>query len=268
MKSNLNRVLSFLAIIFIIVLNLSFVNASSFEFIAKAQKEVFKPGEDIVIDMVIDNIDAGKEGINVVETSLEYNKEIFETMEFITKNNWNYDYNDDESSNKFKKLLFTNISSGITEKQSIGNIKFKLKSNLPDMETKIILKQVTSNDGKELMNLGDRVVTIKIENDKKEDEPKEDEPKGEPKDDESKEEPKDDESKEEPKDDEQKSESKTTEEKNKEEQKQVKEESKSMPQTGQTRLFYIIVGSIIGVLVFALITIIIFANKKKDDNKK
>lgn len=225
MNTKLRKILSTFAIISLFILNLYFVNASSFDFTASAQKEVFKPGEEVIVDMVIDNIDAGQYGINVVETSLDYDKNVFDTMEIVTNNNWNYDYNDDETSSKFTKLLFTNISSGVTEKQSIGNIKFKLKSDLKDMETEIILKQVTSNDGRELMELGDKPVKIKIVNEKPEPAPevKPEEP--------------------------------------------VQEVKKDIPQTGQTRIFYIIMGSIIAILVVVLIILIILTNKKKDNEK-
>ena len=92
-------------------------------------------------------------------------------------------------------------------------IKFKLKSNLSDMETQIKLKQITSNDGKNLLSQGDRIITIKIVNDKKQDEPK-DEPKDEPR----------DESKDEPKN---------------EPKQEIIKENNNIPQTGQTRILYI-----------------------------
>ena len=110
-------------------------------------------------------------------------------------------------------------------------IKFKLKSNLSDMETQIKLKQITSNDGKNLLSQGDRIITIKIVNDKKQDEPK-DEPK-----------------------DEQKNETK---------QETIKENN-NIPQTGQTRIIYIIVGVIIAgcIIVLSIIAVL----KKKKENK-
>lgn len=114
MNVKIKKVVGALIIAMITMLSATFVSASSFEFNAYAQKEVFRPGEDVFIDMNIDSIEAGKEGINVVEMDLEYDKNVFESMEFIKKNDWNYDYNDDENSAKYGKLLFTNISSGVT----------------------------------------------------------------------------------------------------------------------------------------------------------
>lgn len=222
----------------IAILNTTFVNAGSFKFDAYAQKEIYKPGEDVYVYMDIDEIQAGEEGINVVEMNLEYDKDVFESMEFIKSNEWNYDYNSDESSEKFGKLLYTNISSGVTEAENISTIKFKLKSNLEDMETQIILNQVTSNDGKELMLEGNRIITIKIVNDKPEELPKEpeDEPENKPS--------------EEPKD-----------------EPVVEDNIKNIPQTGQTRILYIIFGIIIAICLILLIVIAILKRKKDKEDK-
>lgn len=72
-------------ILLLSILNIS--NASRFEFSAKAQSEIVNPGDEVIIDMNISNIDAGDEGINVIETSLEYDDSIFENMEFEKQNN-------------------------------------------------------------------------------------------------------------------------------------------------------------------------------------
>ena len=217
-------------IIIIILLFVGFVttsNASSFSFNAEAQKEVFKPGEEVLVSLDVSNIEAGKEGINVVEMTLEYDENVFESMEFIKQNEWNSTYNNDKNSNKFGKILYTNISKGVIEAQKIGNIKFKLKDNLSDMETEIKLLRVTSNDGKELISEGDRIIKIKIVNDK--------------------ETPKEPEKQEEPK----------------QEIKKQEEVIRDIPQTGQTRVIYYIVCFIILCAVVSLIVIAISTNKKK-----
>ena len=235
------KLLAIALIIFMMVSCATFVNASSFKFTAEAQKEIFKPGEEVLVSLDISEIQAGIEGINVVEMSLEYDKNVFDSMEFIKMNNWDSTYSDIESSEKFVKLLYTNISTGVTESESIGNIKFKLKDNLPDMETEIKLLSVTSNDGKELIPEGDRIIKIKIVSDKPE-EPTPEEPKPE--------EPK----KEEPA---------KPQESKKEEQVVI------IPQTGQTRIVYIAIGIVIACALVALaIGVLISKNSIENENKK
>lgn len=54
------------------------------------------------------------------------------------------------------------MTSGVNENEEIGKIKLKLRDDLDEMETEIKLKEITSNDGKELMPNGDRIIKIKI----------------------------------------------------------------------------------------------------------
>lgn len=230
MNTKIKKIFVFGIMLSLIILNTTFVYASSFKFDAKAEKEIYKPGEEVYVDMNISEINAGTYGINVIETNLEYDENIFESIEFINKNKWEYEYNSNKTSDKYGKVLFTNISSGVKESEGIGMIKFKLKSNLSDMETQIKLKQITSNDGKNLLSQGDIIITIKIVNDKKQDEPK-DEPK-----------------------DEQKNETK---------QETIKENN-NIPQTGQTRIIYIIVGVIIAGCIIVLSIIAVLKKKKEN----
>jgi hypothetical protein len=171
-------------------------------------------------------------------------------MEFVKQNNWDSTYNDSENSEKFGKLLYTNISTGVTEAESIGRIKFKLKDNLPDMETEIKLLSVTSNDGKVLMPEGDRIIKIKIVSDKTEpEEPEKPEEQKEP---------------EKPQ---------KTEQPNKPEKK-PEEKITFIPQTGQTRIIYVVIGSVIACALIALAIGVVLSGKsetaqtKKEDEKE
>ena len=275
MNTKLTKIFSIAVIILLFVFNICSVNASSFEFNASAQKEIFKPGEEVIVDLVIDNIDAGEYGINVVETRLQYENNILEfdaNSGFIAQNNWNYAYNNNQSNQKYGKLLYSNISSGITSKQSIGKIKFKLKPDLPDLETEIVLKQVTSNDGKALMNVGDKVVKIKVINDT---DPTPDpnptpdpdpDPNPNPTPDPDSDpdlnptpNPDPDPEKENP--------TKNTPNNNQENKIIIKKEENQIPQTGQTRVLYITIGSIIAVTSASLVTITIISKKNKNNQK-
>lgn len=151
-----------LIIILTIVGFYTITKASSFIFTSKAQKEIVNPGDEVIINLQISDIDAGNEGINVIETSLEYDKSIFESIEFEKQNNWNIEYNDIKNHDKYGKLLFIKMTSGVKETEQIGKIKLKLRQDLGEMETEIKLKQVTSNDGKELIPEGDKIIKIRI----------------------------------------------------------------------------------------------------------
>lgn len=147
--------------IFFVIL-LSYTSyASNYTFTANANKTTVNPGDEVTISLKVSDIEAGKNGINVVETTLEYDTSLFENFEIIDKNDWKSTYNSNQG-NRYGKLLYTKMVTGVTEDQEIGILKFKLKDNLDEQETQIKLFQVTSNDGYELMNDGDKIITLKI----------------------------------------------------------------------------------------------------------
>ncbi len=153
-------------IICLILLAFSTVNASTFEFVAKADKEVVNPSDEVTVSMQINDIDTKDEGINVVEFDLEYDENIFESMNFIYKNDWEITYNDDKNSSKYGKTLIHKMVTGVNSYEEIGNIIFKLKDNLDEMETEIKLKSITSNDSNELIDSNDQIIKLKIINNK------------------------------------------------------------------------------------------------------
>ena len=52
--------------------------------------------------------------------------------------------------------------TGVNSYEEIGNIVFKLKDNLDEMETEIKLKSITSNDSNELIDSNDQIIKLKI----------------------------------------------------------------------------------------------------------
>lgn len=156
MKNKLNKVIVIIPIIFMCLASVVF--ASSFKFTAKAEREVINIGDTVIVDMSIDEIDAGEEGINVVEMWFEYDKDVFENVEFIETNNWRIVYNEETG-----KLLIVKMVEGVKVSEKIGQIKLKSRNDLEDIDTEIKLKEVTSNDGYELISEGDRVIKIRIE---------------------------------------------------------------------------------------------------------
>ncbi len=142
------------------ILLFSSVYASSFNFTASPELEAVVPGGEVLITLKVSNIDAGTEGINVVETKLEYDKNIIENIEFVEKNNWKSTYNPNEGD-LYGKLLYTKMVTGVTDDEEIGILKVKIKDDLKsNFFTEIKLLQVTSNDGYTLMNDGNKTIRL------------------------------------------------------------------------------------------------------------
>ena len=134
--------------------------ASSYTFTASPNESSVNPGDDISISLKISDINAGPYGINAIETTLVYDSNIIESVEFIDKNDWKSTYNPNEGS-LHGKLLYSKMVTGVKKNEEIGILKFKIKENLQPFETEIKLLQVTSNDGYELMNNGDKIIKLK-----------------------------------------------------------------------------------------------------------
>lgn len=134
--------------------------ASSYTFTVNPTEALVKPGDEISISLKVSDINAGLYGINAVETTLLYDSNIIENVEFIDKNNWKSTYNPNES-NLHGKLLYAKMVTGVKEDEEIGILKLKIKEDIQPFETEIKLLQVTSNDGYELMNNGDKTIKLK-----------------------------------------------------------------------------------------------------------
>lgn len=157
----MKKVCVYILVLFLILTMFCHVQASSYKFTATPSKTTVKPGDEVTISLKVGDIDAGDEGINVVETSLVYDTAVFDKFEIVDKNEWDSTYNSN-SGEKYGKLLFKKMVTGVKDDEIIGILKFKLKDELDITETQIKLLQVTSNDGYMLLNEGDRVITLKI----------------------------------------------------------------------------------------------------------
>lgn len=130
---------------------------SNFSFIVNPTEKTINIGESVTIDLKIDDIEAGEEGINVVEMDLQYDNTVIENIEIIEENQWKCTYN-----NVSGKMLWHKMVNGVTIGESIGKLKIITKDNLDDIDTEIYLKSVTSNDGYNLINKGDKVIKLHL----------------------------------------------------------------------------------------------------------
>jgi len=123
------------------------------------------PGEELEISLGVADIDLGDDGINTIEGSLEYDNNIFEevkTANITNLNGWAFTYNDEDSdlNGKFLGIL---LNSGVKTETSIAKVKMKVKENVKDQNTVIRIKNITTNDGKELIKDVDKEINVKIE---------------------------------------------------------------------------------------------------------
>lgn len=122
-------------------------------------------GDSVTLTLQISDIDMGEDGINVVEGTLNYDKDIFEKVlvtDFQDQDNWQTTYNS-EDTEKNGKFLSANLSNKVKENTNILKVTLKTKKDLKESKkTTIEIKDITSNNGKDLINIGNCNVKIKI----------------------------------------------------------------------------------------------------------
>ena len=162
----MRRTIKIVAIIMIFMIFLMpiYVQADSFKFNAISDKTQVQPGEEVVITLNLSDIDAGELGINTVEATLSYDTNIFEEVtqeDFKSLNNWSLTYNGEETEQK-GKILGVIIASGVTEDQSIGTIKLKVKEGVEYQTTTINLTNIATNNGTDIINEEDKSISLEI----------------------------------------------------------------------------------------------------------
>lgn len=167
MKRKIIRTFFSVAMIMITLTRVNYTEASSFKFSANADKTEVLPGEDVIIEMKVSDINMGKYGVNVVEGYLDYDKDFFKDIELIDENDWKITYNSEDGERK-GKFLVSKIVDGVTQEETIEKIRVTVRDDITKGEGQIRIKQVRSNDEKNLVDEGDRIITIKIKEDEKE----------------------------------------------------------------------------------------------------
>ena len=154
-----------LAVIFSMIL-ISFtgiISASSFDVSVNPKEITAKPGETINVKVSLKDIDMCRNGINILEGNINFDKEMIENVDVEGENNWKIEYNNDTNSDLNGKFLMIKDVNGIKDDEEILNLKIKIKDNIKKANTKILLKDLTSNDGNNLINIGSREININFE---------------------------------------------------------------------------------------------------------
>ena len=154
-----------LAVIFSMIL-ISFtgiISASSFDVSVNPKEITAKPGETINVKVSLKDIDMSRNGINILEGNINFDKEMIENVDVEGENNWKIEYNNDTNSDLNGKFLMIKDVNGIKDDEEILNLKIKIKDNIKKANTKILLKDLTSNDENNLINIGSREININFE---------------------------------------------------------------------------------------------------------
>lgn len=156
-------------IIFIIITSLLMpvkAEGATFKSELSASKKTIKPGDTVEVTVSVKDIDMGENGINTLEGTISYDKDIFEQVkssDIKSANNWSTTFND-EGEALDGKFFCATLSHGIKEETQMFTVTFKTKKDIEEtVNTKIEFKDITSNDGTNLVNSGTKSVDIKIE---------------------------------------------------------------------------------------------------------
>lgn len=139
------------------------VSASSFDLVVNPTEITTKQGESIEVKVDLKDIDMKEKGINTLEGYINFDEDVIENVEVETKNDWQIEYNKDSNSDLYGKFLMVKDIEGIKENEEVLTLKIKVKDKVKKESTKVILKDLTSNDGENLVNIGDKEININFE---------------------------------------------------------------------------------------------------------
>ena len=139
------------------------VSASSFDVGVNPTEVTAKQGESIEVKVDLKDIDMKEKGINTLEGYINFDEEVIENVEVETKNDWQIEYNKDSNSDLYGKFLMVKDIEGIKENEEVLTLKIKIKDKIKKESTKVVLKDLTSNDGDNLVNIGNKEININFE---------------------------------------------------------------------------------------------------------
>ena len=153
--------IAFLSVIMVSLTGI--VSASSFDVGVNPTEVTAKQGESIEVKVDLKDIDMKEKGINTLEGYINFDEDVIENVEVETKNDWQIEYNKDSNSDLYGKFLMVKDIEGIKENEEVLTLKIKVKDKVKKESTKVILKDLTSNDGENLVNIGNKEININFE---------------------------------------------------------------------------------------------------------
>ncbi len=151
--------------IILIGFSISTVEATKIKFNPVPSTVSADDGETIIINLKIEDIDAGDMGINTFKSVFKYDEEVFEFIKVENKNNWEITYNDEKNNEQYGTLLAVLVEEGVKEEQEIGQITLKVKEGNKGKTGHITFTEIASNDGSSLILDEDKTIEINIKED-------------------------------------------------------------------------------------------------------
>ena len=139
------------------------VSASSFDVAVNPTEITTKQGESIEVKVDLKDIDMKEKGINTLEGYINFDEDVIESVEVETKSDWQIEYNKDNNSDLYGKFLMVRNIEGIKENEEVLTLKIKVKDKVKKESTKVVLKDLISNDGENLVNIGNKEININFE---------------------------------------------------------------------------------------------------------
>ena len=142
MKTKLKTLLT-VSIMALIVVISTISNAASVGMLLSSNSKL-KAGDTVTVTMSLGNIDAGN-GIDTITAELNYDKNVFETVEtsnLIASNSWTPTY---ASSTNMLTVL---KNSKVTKGEAVLTITLKVKSTLSVKSTTVTLKDIAVSGGR------------------------------------------------------------------------------------------------------------------------
>ena len=142
MKTKLKTLIT-VSIMALIVVISTISNAASVGMLLSSNSKL-KAGDTVTVTMSLGNIDAGN-GIDTITAELNYNKNVFETVEtsnLIASNSWTPTY---ASSTNMLTVL---KNSKVTKGETVLTITLKVKSTLSVKSTTVTLKDIVVSGGR------------------------------------------------------------------------------------------------------------------------
>lgn len=165
MKTKLKTLLT-ISIMALILVIYTISNAASVGMTLSSNSKL-KAGDTVTVTMSLGNIDAGN-GIDTITAELNYDKNVFETVEtsnLIASNSWTPTY---ASSTNMLTVL---KNSKVTKGETVLTITLKVKSTLSVKSTTVTLKDIVVSGGKVQdggtgdINVNNASVTINADSD-------------------------------------------------------------------------------------------------------
>ncbi len=117
-------------------------------------------GEKIELTLKLENLKEVRKGVNAYKATLDYDRDVFEEIiqsDFVCLNNWEeFKYN--PQNGQFVLIKKT----GTTKNENIVKINLKVKKDANIEKTVIKLKDITTSEGKEDININNINLTVNI----------------------------------------------------------------------------------------------------------